>query len=138
MDHRLRVLFVCTTNAALSQMAEALLRHADPEHFEAYSAGIAPTAIDPRALAALQEIDIDDPALRSKSVDEFTGVPFDYIITLSEDPAQTFPVLNDVSEVLAWHFEDPVTSEKSNPFRNARIEISERVKIFVLVKLKKT
>jgi arsenate reductase (thioredoxin) len=34
-----RVLFVCTHNAARSQMAEALLRHHAGERFEVLSAG---------------------------------------------------------------------------------------------------
>jgi protein-tyrosine-phosphatase len=34
MTTKARVLFVCTANAACSQLAEALLRHTDSEHFE--------------------------------------------------------------------------------------------------------
>ncbi|MFJ4143038.1 arsenate reductase ArsC [Pseudomonas sp. NPDC089734] len=137
MNRKLRVLFICPTNAARSQMAEALLRHADPEHFEAFSAGITPTEIDIRALAALREIDIHDPDLRSKSVDEFAGVPFDYVINLCENSAHEWKSTRDMAEQLTWHFEDPVTSEKPNAFRSVRIEISERVKMFILVKSKK-
>lgn len=137
MDHKLRVLFVCAANAARSQMGEALLRHADSEHFEAFSAGIVPQEIDPRTLKALLEIDIDDPALRSKSIAEYADQSFDYVITMSDSSTEEFKHLPDAAELLAWHFEDPLTSEKPNAFRNARIEISERVKMFRLVKSKK-
>ncbi len=43
MAYKSRVLFVCVANSARSQLAEALLRHTDSEHFEAFSAGTAPT-----------------------------------------------------------------------------------------------
>ena len=137
MDRKLRVLFVCVANAARSQLAEALLRHADPEHFEAFSAGTAPTQVDPRTLAVLREIDIDEPNLRSKSINEFVGAPFDYVITLCADSTRECEFFHDTAESLVWHFEDPVTSEKPNAFRTARIEISERIKMFILVKSKK-
>lgn len=137
MDRKLRVLFVCAANAARSQMAQALLRHADPEHFEAFSAGITPREVDPRTRTALQEIDVDDSQLRSKSVEEYANQSFDYLITLCEYSTQEYENLPRAEESLAWHFEDPLTSEKPNPFRNARIEISERIKMFLLVKSKK-
>lgn len=137
MDRKLRVLFVCAANSVRSQLAEALLRHAAPAHFEAFSAGITPKDIDPRTLAALEEIDIQDSALRSKSVVEYADQPFDYVITLCEYSAQEYRDLPSATETLAWHFEDPLTSEKANAFRSARIEISERIKMFILVKSKK-
>lgn len=56
MAGKARELFVCVANAARSQMAEALLRHSAGDRFEAFSAGTAPTAVDPRTLEALQEI----------------------------------------------------------------------------------
>ena len=34
MSQKKRVLFLCVANSSRSQMAEALLRHTDPEHFE--------------------------------------------------------------------------------------------------------
>lgn len=137
MDRKTHVLFVCAANAARSQMAEALLRHADPEHFEAFSAGMRPTEVDPRTVKALEEIDIVDPTLRSKSVDEFAGQSFDYVITLCEQSTQEWEHSEKAEETLTWHFEDPLTSAKPNAFRTARIEISERIKMFLLVKSKK-
>jgi len=58
MGHKTRVLFVCVANSARSQMAEALLRHIAPGQFEACSAGTQPGQVDPRVLAALEELGI--------------------------------------------------------------------------------
>jgi protein-tyrosine-phosphatase len=137
MAPKIRVLFVCVANAARSQLAEALMRKLAPENYEVFSAGTAPTKVDPRTLQALDEIDVDHGGLRSKSIDEFKGQQFDYVITLCDKSAQECQALPGAGEVLAWHFADPVSSDHSNAFRAARAEISERIKMFLLLKSKK-
>lgn len=134
MADNIRVLFVCTANAARSQLAEALLRHTDPVHFEAFSAGTQPGEVDPRTYAVLEHLAIDTSALRSKSIDEFAGERFDYVITLCDKAAQECHALPALGEVLAWNFEDPVTSDKPDAFRHTLHEIHDRIKMFVLVK----
>lgn len=136
MTDKIRVLFVCTANAARSQFAEALLRHTDSEHFEAFSAGTQPGVVDPRTYAALDHLAIDTSGLHSKSIEEFTGERFDYVITLCDKAAQECPTLPGVGEALAWNSEDPVTSSRHDAFRHTLHEIHERIKMFVLVKTK--
>src|SRR5688500_1379496 len=58
-----RVLFVCTHNAARSQMAEALLRHYAGERFEVLSAGATPTEVHPLTRQVLTDIDLDPSGL---------------------------------------------------------------------------
>lgn len=111
MTGKIRVLFVCTANAARSQLAEALLRHTDPVRFEAFSAGTQPGEVDPRTFAALEHLGIDASDLRSKSIDEFADERFDYVITLCDKAALECQLLPALGERLAWHFEDPATSE---------------------------
>lgn len=137
MTSKTRVLFVCVANAARSQLAEALLRHIDSEHFEAFSAGTAPEGIHPRTLAELQHLGISTEGLRSKSVDEFAGERFDYVITLCDKAALECHARSGAGEVLAWHFEDPASSDRPDAFRRAAQEIAERIKMFVLVKTKR-
>ena len=137
MAYQTRVLFVCVANAARSQLAEALLRHTDPNNFAAFSAGSAPTAIDPRTLDALQHLGVDTQGLRSKSIDEFRFDEFEYIITLCDKSAQECEPIDFSGEKLAWNFEDPVTSDKPDAFRHCLHEIHERIKMFVLVKTKR-
>ncbi|MHC8410739.1 arsenate reductase ArsC [Pseudomonas sp. Hz4] len=136
MTSKARVLFVCTANAARSQLAQALLRHTDSEHFEAFSAGAAPTQVDPRTFEALSHIGVSTEGLRSKSIDEFRGERFDYVITLCDKSAAQCLSLPGAGEALAWSFEDPVTSIKPDAFRHTLHEIHDRIKMFVLVKNK--
>ena len=80
-----RVLILCTGNSARSQMAEGLLRHLAGDEFEVCSAGVAPTNVRREATEALAEIGIDISHHRSKSVDEFLGQEFDYVITVCDN-----------------------------------------------------
>ncbi|BFT65081.1 hypothetical protein PMm318_A58400 [Pseudomonas moorei] len=137
MTDKTRVLFVCVANAARSQLAEALLRHTDSEQFDAFSAGTAPSEIDPRTLGSLQHLGVSTHGLYSKSVDEFAGERFDYVITLCDKSSLECHALPGAGEVLAWNFEDPVTSTKHDAFRHTLHEIHERIKMFVLVKNKR-
>lgn len=137
MAFKTRVLFVCTANAARSQLAEALLRHTDGEHFDAFSAGTRPGVIDPRTLEALEHLGVSTEGLHSKSADEFSDQRFDYVITLCDKSALECQALPGTAEVIAWNFEDPVTSTKPDAFRHTLHEIHERIKMFVLVKTKR-
>ncbi|MNO57461.1 Protein ArsC [compost metagenome] len=134
MADKLKVLFVCIANDARSPMAEALLRHTDDQHFEAYSAGVQPTAVDPRAIDVLEHAGIPVVGLRSKSLDEFSGQHFDYLIDLCDKSSSEEQLLPGSAEVLVWNFADPAASTQPEAFRHAMQEIHERVKMFVMVK----
>src|SRR6185503_16593144 len=87
-----RVLILCTGNSARSQMAEGLLREDGGEYFVVESAGVEPGSVRPEAIAVMREIGIDISAHRSKSVDEFSGQPFDYVITVCDNAKQNCPI----------------------------------------------
>ncbi|MFI8744339.1 arsenate reductase ArsC [Pseudomonas sp. NPDC077186] len=137
MAYKTRVLFVCTANAARSQMAEALLRHTDSDNFEAHSAGSQPGEVDPRALAALQHLGVSTEGLHSKGLDAFHWNDFEYVISLCDKASQECQHIPFEGQRLAWHFEDPVTSSQPEAFRHCLHEIHERIKMFVLVKTKR-
>ena len=88
----IRVLFVCTGNSARSQIAEALLRDFGGGDFETFSAGTEPKGVNPFAVRVLDEIGIDWSRAQSKSVMDFVGRPFDYVITVCDRARQTCPV----------------------------------------------
>lgn len=134
MADKFRVLFVCAKNDVRSLLAEALLRHTDSSHFEAFSAGLEPGEVDPRTLESLEHIGIESNGLRSKSIDEFEGQQFHYVITLCDKSSEEASRMPSSDEAIMWSFEDPTTSEKHQPFRHALQEIHDRIKMFVTVK----
>lgn len=134
MSDKLRVLFICAANDVRSPMAEALLRHTDSEHFEAHSGGIQPGQIDPRAIAALERAGVSAAELRSKSIDEFSGQHFDYLVDLCDKSSDEEQLLPSSEQVLLWNFADPRISEQPDAFRHTFQEINDRVRMFSLVK----
>ena len=130
-----RILVLCTGNSARSQMGEGLFRHEGGGAYEVESAGTKPSLVRPEAIAAMQEIGIDISGHRSKSVDEFTGQQFDYVVTVCDNARDVCPVFPAGTERIHWSFEDPAAVEGSeevrlSAFRRIRDQIQERVKVF--------
>jgi len=131
-----RILIRCTGNSARSQMAEGLLRHDAGERFEVYSAGISPTKVRPEAVAVMNEIGIDISGHRSKSVDEFAGNEFDYVITVCDNAQESCPNFPGNTKRLHWSLEDPAAvqgseDERKAAFRRIRDRIHDRLKAVV-------
>src|SRR5215831_17532539 len=107
MTKKKRVLFLCTGNSARSQMAEGLLRHEGGDRFEVFSAGTKPSHVRLEAIAVLDEIGIDISGHRSKSVNEFIGQGFDYVITVCDHAKELCPIFPGKTKHLHWSLEDP-------------------------------
>jgi arsenate reductase (thioredoxin) len=106
----MHVLILCTGNSARSQMAEGLLRHDAGDRFEVWSAGTKPSQLRAEAIAAMREVGIDISGQRSKSVDEFAGRAFDYVITVCENAKETCPILPGTTKRIHWSIEDPAAA----------------------------
>jgi arsenate reductase (thioredoxin) len=133
---RLRVLFVCTGNSARSLMAEALLRQRGGDAFEVYSAGTEPKGVNPLTLRVLAEAGIDASWARSKSVSEYLGQHFDYVVTVCDQARQACPVFPGEHESLHWGYEDPAEAqgteaERLAVFRRVFVALSERIGQFL-------
>ena len=133
MSEKIRVLILCTGNSARSQMAEGLLRHMGEGQFEVYSAGTVPSFVRPQAIEAMREIGIDISGHRSKSVDEFAGQEFDYVITVCDNANENCPVFPGKTKRIHWSFDDPAEAlgteeEKLAVFRRVRNEIAEKLR----------
>ncbi len=133
-----KVLFLCTGNSCRSQMAEAFLRLYGSDQFEAFSAGLQPTEINPFTYKVMAELGLDLAGQRSKGVDEFLGKElFQYLITVCDDADKNCPtVWPGVSQRLHWSFEDPAKFEGSEEerlakFRAVRDQIRRRVQEWV-------
>src|SRR5689334_3554226 len=112
-----RVLILCTGNSARSQMAEGLLRHLAGDAVQVESAGTHPSHVRPEAIAAMAEIGIDISAQRSKSVDEFSGDSFDYIITVCDNARESCPVFPGSVQRIHWSIHDPAGVQGSEHVR---------------------
>jgi len=135
MTNRESVLILCTGNSARSQMAEGLLRHLAGDSFAVASAGVAPAQVRPEAIAVMREIGIDISHHRSKSVDEFSGQEFDYVITVCDNANEQCPVFPANTKRLHWSFADPAAAQGDEQtrlavFRAVRDQIRERLRIF--------
>jgi len=145
-NRKRRVLFVCTENSARSQMAEAILRHKAGEHFEVFSAGTQPDSIDENTLIALQKFGLSIEKLTAKSIEDFSGQAFDYIITLCDKATQECrvhpwfaeqAVIANQGQIMSWDFPDPKTRTGLDPFAQTLNELNSRIAMFVLVESKK-
>ncbi len=114
-----RVLILCTGNSARSQMAEGLLRHDAGDRFEAFSAGTRPSRVRPEAIAVMRELGIDISGQFSKSVNEFTGQPFDYVLTVCDNAKESCPVFAAKTITIHQSFDDPAALEGSEDERLA-------------------
>lgn len=136
MNHRKRVLILCTGNSARSQMAEGLLRNLADARFDVASAGVSPTKVRPEAIKVMGEIGIDISTHYSKSVDEYSGQEFDYVITVCDNAQEQCPVFPGNTKRLHWSFEDPAEAAgdeetRLTVFRKVRDEIRDRLRSFV-------
>ncbi len=77
------LLFVCGENALRSPMAEAMVKTAYGDRVYVDSVGIRQGALDPLAVAAMEEIGIDISGHRPKLVDDMVATSFDVIVTLT-------------------------------------------------------
>lgn len=135
MNDRRRVLILCTGNSARSQMAEGILRHMAGDDLEVASAGVSPSHVRPEAIKVMGELGIDISGHRSKSVDEFLGQEFDYVITVCDNANEQCPVFPGKTKRIHWSFEDPAAvqgdeSARLTIFRRVRDEIKARLEAF--------
>lgn len=114
-------------------MAEGLLRHDAGDRFDVFSAGTKPTQVRPEAITVMQELGIDISGHRSKSVDEFAGHDFDYVVTVCDNAKASCPVFPAGTKQIHWSFDDPAAVEGSQKqrlaaFRHARDELRDRLR----------
>jgi len=124
-----RVLFLCSHNAARSQMAEGFLRTYAGDRFAVESAGTKATTIHPLAVRAMREVGIDISDRRSKSVDD-VGEGWDVVVTVCD---ANCPIPPRSGLKLRWSFPDPALAggdeeQRLAAFRKVRDGIEKRVR----------
>ena len=133
-----RVLFIDTHNSARSQMAESMLRTQARGEIEAFSAGLESRDLRPETLTVLGEVGIDTAELRSKSVEEFSGQRFDWVVVIGDEKGENRPPIEGESETALWNIEDPWKlqgdeEERLAGFRRIREHIRQRLSVFEIV-----
>lgn len=117
-------------------MAEGWLRHLAGDRFEVSSAGTSPAGLNPGAVDAMKESGVDISTHRSKHLNEFAGVRFDYVVTVCDRAKETCPIFPGARTVLHWSFDDPAAAqgadeERRKVFRRVRDEIAGRINQFI-------
>ena len=119
------VLFVCTGNAARSQMAEGWLKSMKSE-LTVVSAGTKPERLSSMAVKAMLEVGLDISDQTSKHLAKVPWEKADYAITLCGSANEECVNMNWPKTCTRehWPFEDPETEDD---FRKARDEIRQRI-----------
>jgi len=103
-----KVLILCTGNSCRSIMAEAIINEYRKGLWQAFSAGVNPSKVNPRAIHVMKEIGIDIRSYRSKSVIEFLHRDdLDLVITVCDNAKESCPVFLKPVKTVHIGFEDP-------------------------------
>ena len=125
-----RILFLCTSNSTLSQMAEAFLKRITFNRVDVYSAGIKPVNVNPLGIRVMKELGIDISKNRSKSVNEYYHDRFDYVITIDDNARENSPTFQGSHTKIHKSLDDPAKFKGSEPkkldsFRLTRDQIKD-------------
>ena len=118
-------------------MAEGWLRKLGSDSFDVFSAGSNPAGhVHPLAIKAMDEVGVDISRHTSKSLQEFVGKPFDYVITVCDNAREACPAFPGAANQLHWGFSDPAhvqgtEEEQMLVFRRVRDEIQGRLRKFL-------
>lgn len=118
------ILFVCVENSNRSQMAQAFALLHGKGRVNAYSAGSKPSGIiNPRAIAAMNELGYDLTKHQSKSLTEIPDVEYEYAITMGCGDACPHVIAKNRED---WAIPDPKAMSEAD-FRRVRDIIETEV-----------
>ncbi len=129
------IYFLCTGNSCRSQMAEGWAKQHLGNAWEVKSAGIEAHGLNPNAVKAMQEVDIDISNQTSDIIDPEILNNADFVVTLCGDAADKCPMTPLQVKRDHWGFDDPAKAqgneeEKWAVFQRVRDQIGERIKRF--------
>ena len=122
-----RILFLCTGNAARSQMADGLARTFHGDVLDVVSAGSRPAGwVHPDAIRAMTEIGADMSEASSKSAEQFINQPFDVVVTVCDSAARDCPSWPNAKRIEHWSIEDP-SNKGYEAFVATREDLARRI-----------
>jgi arsenate reductase len=132
----MNILVLCTGNSCRSQIAHGYLQQFAGDKATIYSAGIETHGVNPRAIAIMKEDGIDISGHTSNNIDEYTTVPFMYIITVCDHAKENCPYFPSDAQRFHYNFPDPAKAtgteeEIMQQFRAVRTLIKDYCREFV-------
>ena len=88
-------------------MGEGLLRHLAGNRVDVFSAGRAPSSVNPFALRAMRGRGIDISGHRSDHLNQYLDRESDFVITVCDSAAETCPVFPGRAKRIHWSLPDP-------------------------------
>jgi len=136
-----QILVLCTGNSCRSQIAEGYLQYFAANKAVVYSAGIETHGVNPKAIQVMAEDGIDIGHHTSNNVDEYTAIPFDYVITVCDNAKENCPYFPTNAQRFHFNFPDPAKAtgtpeEILNEFRRVRDMIKDYSRNFINENLK--
>lgn len=131
------ILVLCTGNSCRSQIAHGYLDHfVSQEKVKVYSAGIETHGVNPKAIFTMKEDGIDISAHTSNNIDQYTTIPFDFVITVCDNAKERCPFFPSQAVSLHYNFPDPAKAvgtdaEILEQFRIVREQIKVYCRNFV-------
>lgn len=101
------ILVLCTGNSCRSQIAEGYLKHFAGNKANVYSAGVETHGVNPKAIATMQKDGIDISYHTSNNILEYTGIEFDYVITVCDNAKERCPYFPSNAQKFHYNFPDP-------------------------------
>lgn len=128
--------FLCTGNSCRSQIAEGFAKKLLPTDWTVKSAGIEAHGLNPKAVKAMQEVQIDITTQTSDVIDPQILNQATLVVTLCGDAADKCPVTPPHVKREHWGFTDPAKAtgteeEKWAVFQEVRDAIQKRIQDFV-------
>lgn len=139
MEHKLKLLFLCTGNSCRSQMAEGWTRALKGDLIEAYSAGIELHGLSQTAVEVMAEAGVDISGHCSKHLDDLKDITFDAVITVCDNARETCPCFAGAKRMLHVGFADPpalardlaVSGAGEEEQRDCYRRVRDEIRVFV-------
>lgn len=137
MTEKKSALFLCTGNSARSIMAEAWLRHLAGDRFDAFSAGIEPSSINPLTIKVMSEAGVSLEGQYSKPLSlYYEKREFDYVITVCDSANEKCPFFPGKTTRIHWSLEDPAAETGSEEkrllkFMKVRDQIKRKIETWI-------
>ncbi|AOV06249.1 arsenate reductase (thioredoxin) [Sporosarcina ureilytica] len=127
--------FLCTGNSCRSQMAEGWGKKYLSDHWEVFSAGIEAHGVNPKAVQAMKEVEVDISSQTSELIDINILNHADLVVTLCGDAKDSCPTIPPTVRHEHWGFDDPAKAEGTDEnvwavFQRVRDEIGEKINAF--------